>query len=147
VHLINYALHQVTQQGTARSLQHQLKLRVAGKTGTSDDFRDSWFAGFSDDRLAVVWVGRDDNQSTGLTGASGALRLWTQLMKNIPARDLQLDMPESVINQWIDPETGGSTDKGCSGAVELPFITGSGPTQRAECKSRTLMERLKGFFD
>ncbi len=147
VHLINYALHQVTQEGTARSLKHQLNLQVAGKTGTSDDFRDSWFAGFSDDRLAVVWVGRDDNQSTGLTGASGALRLWTHLMANIPARDLQLDMPEAVVKQWIDPETGGSTDKGCSGAVELPFLTGSGPTQRAECKSRTLMERLKGFFD
>ncbi|VAW70295.1 Multimodular transpeptidase-transglycosylase, partial [hydrothermal vent metagenome] len=84
VFLVNYVLNQVTRSGTAKSLATQVPQHLAGKTGTTDNLRDSWFAGFSNDQLAVVWVGRDDNTSSGLTGASGALRLWTDVMKKLP---------------------------------------------------------------
>ncbi|TNF33265.1 MAG: penicillin-binding protein 1B, partial [Gammaproteobacteria bacterium] len=146
-YLLNHALHGVTQEGTAKSLKQQLDISVAGKTGTTDDLRDSWFAGFSDDRLAVVWIGRDDNQSTGLTGSTGALQLWTDLMRRIPIRDLQLDMPEGIETKWIDPVSGRLSEKHCSGALELPFISGSGPSERAECSSPSLFQRLRNLFD
>jgi penicillin-binding protein 1B len=147
VYLINHALHRVTTEGTASLLGRQLSARVAGKTGTTDDLRDSWFAGFSEDRLAVVWVGRDDNQSTGLTGSSGALKIWLDMMQRLPLQDLQLERPETIEMQWIDSQSGGLSKKACAGTVELPFISGSAPTQRAECTSPSLMDRLKGLFN
>jgi len=53
---------------------------LAGKTGTTNDTRDSWFSGFTDRLLTVVWLGRDDNKPTNLTGSSGALRVWADIM-------------------------------------------------------------------
>ena len=147
VYLINHALHRVTQQGTAKRLAQALETKVAGKTGTTDDLRDSWFAGYSEDKLAVVWLGRDDNQSTGLTGSSGALNIWLDVMRQLPLRDLNMELPAGMETRWIDAETGGLSEKACAGAVELPFILGTAPTQRAECKSRSFLDRLKGLFD
>lgn len=88
--LMNIALHQVTQSGTAKRLRDELNGIVAGKTGTTDDLRDSWFAGYSGDKLAVVWLGRDDNQPAGYTGASGALSIWSRLFQGMPFDDLSL---------------------------------------------------------
>lgn len=81
--IINSALHQVSRQGTARSLRWRLpeSLKVVGKTGTTNDTRDSWFAGFSGEHLIVTWLGTDNNQSIGLTGSSGALPIWADIMK------------------------------------------------------------------
>ena len=79
------------REGTAQSLSNWLPadLNVAGKTGTTDDLRDSWFAGYTGDHVAVVWVGRDDNKPSGLTGASGAMTVWGEMMKNIQPEPLQ----------------------------------------------------------
>jgi len=147
VHLVNHVLHEVTQNGTARSLKQTLPLRVAGKTGTTDDLRDSWFAGFSDEQLAVVWIGRDDNSSSGLSGASGALQLWSDLMGRLPINDLSLTPPAGMEQAWIDLKTGASTNKNCPGAVKLPFITGSVPTEKAKCDTGGLFEQIKQFFN
>lgn len=146
VFLLNYILHQVTQGGTARALS-SAPVKLAGKTGTSDDLKDSWFAGFSEDRLAVVWLGHDDNHATGLTGSTGALRVWQRFFRQIPAQDLQMRTPDTIEYQWIDPQSGGITEKGCKDAVELPFLKGFGPSQRAECKSQSTLDWLKDIFD
>jgi len=146
VYLINTVLNKVTQTGTAKSLSKQIEVNLAGKTGTTDNLRDSWFAGYAENRLAVVWLGRDDNKSTGLTGASGALRIWTDIMRSLPLDDLNLDLPETMKKYWIDSETGRITKKHCQGAVELAFLTGTQPTQRAECKSRSLIDSIKSLF-
>lgn len=147
IYLVNHVLHKVTQTGTAKSLVNAFPQAVAGKTGTTDDLRDSWFAGFSDDQLAVVWIGRDDNGSTGLTGSSGALRLWTDLFKHLDRRGLSMIQPEGINNQWIDEVSGGLSNKNCLGAVELPFIQGSEPTEKAACKSAGFIEQIKSFFN
>ena len=96
--------------------------------------------------MAVVWIGRDDNKTTGLTGASGALKIWADIMKNTPLVDLQMDLPEGMEYHWIDPESGGISEKRCQGAVELPFLSGTEPSQRAECKSTSLLQKLKDLF-
>lgn len=147
VHLVNRVLHEVTQTGTAASLQRTLPQRVAGKTGTTDDLRDSWFAGFSDEQLAVVWVGRDDNSSSELTGASGALRLWSDLMGRLPINDLSLAAPPGIEQAWIDLKSGASTNKNCPAAVKLPFITGSVPTEKAKCDTGGLFDQIRQFFN
>ena len=64
-------------------------IQAAGKTGTSNDSRDSWFAGYTGDHLAVVWVGNDENEPTGLYGATGAMRVWSALFTKLPTAPLQ----------------------------------------------------------
>jgi len=88
IQLVNFALNATTRSGTARALSGQIKIDVAGKTGTSNDTRDSWYAGYTGEHLGVVWLGRDDNQSTGLTGASGALKVWSAIFAGLPSQPL-----------------------------------------------------------
>ncbi|RJQ46829.1 MAG: penicillin-binding protein 1B [Gammaproteobacteria bacterium] len=151
VFLLTTALQQVVSAGTARSVIQQLPdgLTVAGKTGTTDDLRDSWFAGFSGQHLAVVWVGRDDNRPTGLSGASGALRVWGDIMGTIGADPLRLTPPASVELARVDLQTGLRAGPGCADAVELPFIEGSAPGEISPCADggENSIERFfKRFF-
>ncbi|MDA3869513.1 MAG: penicillin-binding protein 1B [Gammaproteobacteria bacterium] len=133
VALVNHTLLGIAQQGTARQLANDLEIKVAGKTGTSDDLRDSWFAGFSGDAVAVVWMGYDDNSSTGLTGSSGAMRIWSKLMSSISSKSFEVLMPDNVSMTWVDQKSGLLSGKGCENAIELPFIKGSEPVLKAEC--------------
>ncbi len=82
---INQAMHQITTEGTAKKLtqKYGLKGTLYGKTGTTNEGRDSWFAGFNERYLATIWVGRDDNRPTPYSGSSGAMVLWAHLMLNI----------------------------------------------------------------
>jgi len=92
------AMQAVMEEGTGRSAYRRLPgaRGLAGKTGTTDGLRDSWFAGFDQKRLAVVWVGRDDNRPSGLTGASGALRVWTDFMAGVGTRPLRVATPPAA---------------------------------------------------
>lgn len=135
VHLIQYALQEVVREGTARSIYQQLpsNLNVAGKTGTSNDQRDSWFAGYTGNRLAVVWVGRDDNSRLPFTSTGGALPVWTALMKAEKPTPLQASRPQGIEYAWIDEETGLRSDPRCEGSRQLPFLEGSAPLRSVDC--------------
>lgn len=149
LYLLTRALQDVVHEGTAEALNRSLspELDIAGKTGTSDEFRDSWFAGYTGDRLAVVWVGRDDDGSTNLTGASGAMTIWGEMMAGLHPEPLILSRPENVEQAWIDPTSGLLSARGCREAVELPFIEGSVPTEPASCGPGSLGSSVKGFFE
>ena len=145
------ALQEVTRSGTARSLQTLLPagLHVAGKTGTTNDLRDSWFAGFSGEHLAVVWLGRDDNQPIGLTGSSGALTVWADILANIPTRPLQAPVADKVSYHWIDRDTGLLSGEACDNAISLAFVEGSAPIEQAACReaaSPSNMDRTVDWF-
>ena len=135
IYLLRYGLQEVVRQGTARGLSRTLpaEANVAGKTGTTDDTRDSWFAGFTGQRLAVVWVGRDDNGRTGLTGSSGAMQVWGQMMRQLPLQPFEPVPPQSVQERWIDERTGAMADSNCAHVVELPYIRDSAPDGTSEC--------------
>ncbi len=135
VYLVETAMQQVVRSGTAVALSHYLpaSLDIAGKTGTTDDMRDSWFAGFTGDKVAVVWVGRDDNKPAGFSGASGALTVWGTMMHDVATRPLQLTRPANVETAWIDSASGQRTDSDCEAGVQLPFITGSVPSAYVSC--------------
>ena len=130
------AMQQVMRVGSGRGAYRHLpkELVLAGKTGTSNDQRDSWFAGFSGDKLAVVWVGRDDNGATPLTGASGALPLWAQIMAGDPGRSLQIQPPAGLKNVWVDASSGYISGDNCRGALQLPFVVDNLPTQKGSCE-------------
>lgn len=146
VSLINYNMLGIAEQGTAKRLANELDIKVAGKTGTSDELRDSWFAGFSGDTVAVVWVGYDDNRSTGLTGSSGAMKIWSKLMRSISSKSFEVLMPENVGMQWVDAKSGLLSGKDCENAIELPFIKGSEPKTKAECSEGSSFGWFRNLF-
>ncbi|WP_417538999.1 penicillin-binding protein 1B [Marinobacter sp.] len=148
VHLLQYAMQETMQEGTGRSAYYSVpkELTLAGKTGTTDDGRDSWFAGFSGDLLAVAWVGRDDNGPTALTGATGALPVWSRFMAQVPQHGFSPVVPDGVSYHWVNPEKQALTDEYCDNARLLPFISGSEPTQRVSC-SGTLERKIRGWFE
>lgn len=146
-HLLQYALREAVREGTGRGVYDYLAsdFHVAGKTGTTNDGRDSWFAGFSGDLLAVTWIGRDNNEPTGLTGSSGALRVWADFMAAAATRPLYYRMPAGVALHWVDDSRGLLTGEGCDGALLLPFIEGSQPQAESRCNTRR--GGLRGWFD
>ncbi|MFP3976269.1 penicillin-binding protein 1B [Marinobacter sp. KMM 10035] len=148
VHLLQYAMQETMQEGTGRSAYYSVpkELTLAGKTGTTDDGRDSWFAGFSGDLLAVAWVGRDDNGPTALTGATGALPVWSRFMAQVPQHGFSPVIPDGVSYHWVNPEKQALTDEYCDNARLLPFISGSEPTQKVSC-SGTLERKIRGWFE
>lgn len=137
VFLINTTLQEVVTSGTGTSLYKRMPyLNTAGKTGTTNDYRDAWFAGFTGDMLGVVWIGRDDNQSTGLTGATGALPIWIDMMSEIQPQPLHLVPPPDVTYIKVDSVSGLKAPSFplCRGeAVNLPYIVGHGPAAEASC--------------
>jgi len=152
-HLVTTAMQYAVREGTARAIPPSFPADrfLAGKTGTTDALRDSWFAGFTGERLGVVWIGRDDNQSTGLTGSSGALLVWRDLFSQFNPAGWSQPAAEGIEYQWIDPASGLLADAGCANAVQLPFIEGSAPLESAPCKKGAspipgAVEWFKGLF-
>ncbi len=124
--LVTIALQDAVTSGTARQLVADGlgPLSPAGKTGTSNDSRDSWFAGYTGDHLAVVWVGNDQNESTGLYGATGGMRVWSALFARLPSAALQVG-DEGLDRQWVIGSN--TTDPGCASARRFAFVAGFAP--------------------
>ena len=133
VYVLRAALEAVLREGTGRSVRESLPpaLHAAGKTGTTNGGRDSWFAGFAGGYVAVVWVGFDDNRAAGLSGSGQALRVWAGIIPRLPAADTPAPVPEGVEWHWtgFDGEPY-RTDPGCPGAVRLPYRSAAGPRYR-----------------
>ncbi len=147
-YITNTILQEVMHEGTGRSAYLYLSrdLNLAGKTGTTNSLRDSWFSGFSGDYLTTIWIGRDDNKPTGLTGASGALQVWISLMRNIAKQPVDLIAPENIEMAWIDPEYDLLANEECAGAKLFPFIAGSAPVEYSPCVN-TPVNRARQWFD
>ncbi len=126
--LVTLGLQQVVSDGTARQLQSDGlgRLAPAGKTGTSNDGRDSWFAGYTGDHLAVVWVGNDQNEQTGLYGSTGAMRVWSGVFSRLPSSPLRVD-GKGVEWHWVRSEGTYVTDADCPGARRFAFVAGAAP--------------------
>ena len=107
---------------------------AAGKTGTTNDLRDAWFVGFTPELLTVVWVGFDDNQPVGLSGAQAALPIWTQFMTRAVAghASLPFDVPGGIAFADIDPDTGTLASPACPLTIRQAFLAGTEPTQTCD---------------
>jgi len=152
VYLLNRNLQEVVSSGTGRGLSNfvSTNLGLAGKTGTTDELRDSWFAGFDGDKVAVVWVGRDDNSSAGLTGSQGAMRVWGDLMRRIKPSSLYLQAPASVESVWVDMDSGLLADENCTNASLMPYLNGSAPVTESSCITGSgsgVGNFFRGFFE
>src|SRR5438477_9705273 len=108
-YLVTNMMRSVLNEGTGQGARaNGFTLDAAGKTGTTNDLRDAWFVGFTPDLLTVVWVGFDDNQPVGLTGAQAALPIWTQFMMRALAGhpSVPFETPDGISFVDIDPDTG-----------------------------------------
>ncbi len=124
VYLLNYALQQAVRNGTGRRIAKTLpsSMILAGKTGTSNDLRDSWFAGFGGKFLAVTWVGRDDNKSMGLSGGSGAMVIWRDLIASIRPKTPKPQAPNNI--RWR-----------VKGSQRIPYIVGNSKNSKTAAKN------------
>lgn len=139
------ALEVVMQTGTGRTSRYASS-GIAGKTGTSDDFRDSWFAGFDATTLTVAWVGYDDNSPTGLTGSAGALKIWDAIMAKMDLVPLAELSGANTVD--IEYTTGLLANAGCAQIVSVPIPEGSVLRSKPGCgiNLRSLSNRLRSWL-
>lgn len=136
VYLVSSALRGVVDRGTGAGVRRAgFRGEVAGKTGTSNDFRDAWFVGFTPDLVIGVWIGFDDGTSLGLSGAAAAVPVFAELL--LSARGSEgsqgFSRPSGLETVRIDPETGLRATFGCPGRPEI-FLEGTAP--RLDCHGR-----------
>lgn len=118
-----FAMQQTVERGTARSLQNDYAdLRLAGKTGTTNDARDTWFVGIDGKNISTVWLGRDDNGETKLTGASGALQIYKDYLSHTYIEKLKLNKPANM--KWVGITQHGSWD--CDSNRVIPVWVNNG---------------------
>ena len=118
-----FAMQQTVERGTARSLQNDYAdLRLAGKTGTTNDARDTWFVGIDGKNISTVWLGRDDNGETKLTGASGALQIYKDYLSHTYIEKLKLNKPANM--KWVGITQHGSWN--CDSNRVIPVWVNNG---------------------
>jgi penicillin-binding protein 1B len=137
----NFGLQQVVKKGTAKGMGSiGNTYQLAGKTGTTNDTRDAWFAGFSGNYVSVVWVGRDDNKPIGLTGGSGALPIWSDYMKRLNLTPVQLNQSSDITWLWLDGETGLLLDETCERAMYVPVLSKYAPKESSSCLDEQFLD-------
>lgn len=159
-YMMQWLLERVARHGTGSHMYRVLdeSKQMAGKTGSTNKLRDAWFAGFGANRVGVVWVGRDDNKSAHLTGATGALPIWSRIMNDIDARGIVNTPPDSIAqvplkmvfdpgapNQGLgsDPDSRYNDGQNCPNAVKVPFVKGYVPQGLKPCDTDIMSQNAR----
>jgi len=148
--VLSSALQETIAKGTGKRASKWLdpSLALAGKTGTSDDQRDSWFAGYSGNYLGVVWLGYDDNYSTPLTGGTGALPVWAKTLASLAVVPLDTPKPGNVEWVWLDAEEQARSQSHCDKAIFIPMVVDTIPEKQARCgQAGRVMNWFNQWFD
>jgi 1A family penicillin-binding protein len=145
-YVMHSLLRGVVQRGTASRLKRYGLGYVAGKTGTTNDYRDAWFVGYTPDMVTTVWVGFDHGAPLRLSSAEAAIPIWGAYMREIPHQHTEPEPPDGVTFRFIDPETGMIWDRGCPGPIRDVFLDGTAPTRHCP---RGIVGRIvrRVFFD
>ena len=145
-YVMHTLLRGVVQRGTASRLKRYGLSYVAGKTGTTSDYRDAWFVGYTPDMVTTLWMGFDHGAPLRLSSGEAAIPLWGAYMSSIPHSTSQPKPPKGVTFREIDPETGMLWSKGCPGPWTEVFLDGTAPTHH--CPTGMLGRVLRRvFFD
>ncbi|MGR5177573.1 penicillin-binding protein 1B [Vibrio parahaemolyticus] len=144
--LTTYAMKKGVAEGTGRFLNSQFPhAALAGKTGTSNDTRDSWFVGVDGREVTTIWVGRDDNKSTKLTGSSGALRVYSDYLKARIPEQLVLPWPKEISMIGFSKTSQGALELDCGNQFELPVWDRDG-SLKASCENQP-KQWIKNLFN
>ena len=159
VALIKFAMQQTFIRGTARGYSQKdiQSWNAGGKTGTSDDQRDSWFVGFAGELLVLVWLGFDDNRPTPLTGRTGAFQVWKNFINDISPVRTEKTSLSRIKYIWTDMQDGLLSGQKCKNSLLVPFIRGTEPKSipnvRRKCATRSLdtnegvLDKLREVFE
>lgn len=154
--VISYTFDRGTQGGSgrrARFLVSELGMPLAGKTGTTDNYSDAWFIGYSPYHTIGVWVGNDTKQpiGPGREGANTALPIWMEVMRaasdGLEPRGFEL--PVGVVLRTIDARTGLLSSQACGPSVVVAFMEGTEPARACgaeEARILTLNPYQQAFF-
>ena len=141
-------LRSVIEEGTARSLKNRgIRIPTAGKTGTTNGFKDAWFVGYTPDILALVWVGFDDGSSIYTPGSSAALPIWADLINAIPQyiSEARFRTPPGVVEKNICTESGQlAIHFKCPDRVKEVFLVENVPDQKCPVHGQSSL--IDGFF-
>ncbi len=154
--VMNSLLRGVVERGTGRSLRGRgIDWPVAGKTGTTNDYRDAWFIGYTPDILALVWVGFDNGDSIGFTGARAALPIWAELMRSVPhyVSGNDFRVPDGIVKKMIcNDDDRAYVSKNCREPYEEYFLAENAPSQKSTEKRSAggildqLVEGIRNIF-
>ena len=149
--LLRHSLSIAMTEGTGRRAYQSVSptITLGGKTGTTNDQRDSWFAGYSGNIMAVTWLGYDDNSPTRFTGSSGALRVWSQFMGSVPISSAAPLNSNNLEYVWVDPLSNSRSQDFCEGARQFPYIRGSVPSEYGGCEpveDASMMDKIRAWF-
>jgi penicillin-binding protein 1B len=128
-YVMHSLLRGVVKRGTASRLKRYGLSHVAGKTGTTSDYRDAWFVGYTPDLVTTVWVGFDHGAPLRLSSAEAAIPIWGAYMAAVPHDRREPEPPNGVTFRDIDPETGTLWGNGCPGPLREVFLDGTAPTR------------------
>jgi membrane carboxypeptidase/penicillin-binding protein len=144
-YIVHTLMRGVVQRGTASRLEGRGLGYLAGKTGTTNDYRDAWFVGYAPDLLAATWVGFDDGTPLRISSAEAALPLWEAFMKEAPHERADLAPPDGIAVVSIEPSTGALWRPGCGARFEEVFLEGTEP--RDPCRGRVEDPPLLALYE
>ena len=146
-YLVTSMMRSVINEGTAASIRNTFALDAAGKTGTTNEYRDAWFIGFTPELLTVVWVGFDDNQIIGLSGTRAAVPIWTTFMKGAlqgrPNR--AFEVPSGISFVEIDRTNGKLATLDCPVTLREAFLVGTEPQEICDIHG-SVLSRIGNWF-
>ena len=128
-YVMHTLLRGVVRRGTATRLRRYGLGHVAGKTGTTNDYRDAWFVGYTSDMVTTVWVGFDRGAPLRLSSSEAAIPVWGAYMSAVPSRPATPSPPQDVTFRDIDPESGMLWRDGCPGPIREVYLDGTAPTR------------------
>jgi penicillin-binding protein 1B len=137
-------LRGVVLRGTASRLTDEGLEHVAGKTGTTTDYRDAWFVGYAPDLVTGLWVGCDGGAPLRLSAAEAAVPLWAAYMDRVKTSRAEIAPPEGIVFRRVDPTNGRLWRAGCAGPVREAFVEGTEPETDCRAGGRTLLARARG---
>ena len=137
-------LRGVVLRGTASRLAEEGLDHVAGKTGTTTDYRDAWFVGYTSDLVTGLWIGCDGGAPLRLSAGEAAVPLWAAYMDRVKTSRAEIPPPEGIVFRQIDPTNGHLWRPGCAGPVREAFLEGTEPERECRGKGRALLARVRG---
>ena len=148
--VLTHLLKGVIDNGTAMAVgQMGFSRPAAGKTGTTSDYKDAWFVGYTPELLSLVWVGFDQKDVINLSGSQAALPIWTDFMKNALGNTENSDFlpPQGIVFKKVDRKSGLLANSSCPDSVEEAFIEGTEPTEECSGEKGGIIKWFKGIFE